>query len=189
MSEKFDLKKEKKLIEKAKKDKEAFGLLYDLYVDDVYRFVLYKVRNKHLAEDIVSETFEKAIKKMRSFRWQGFRFSSWLYTIARNLVIDNSRKSKIEVSFEEIFSFTRDEEVESLEDKTDRKIHLKKLARELDKLSKDQQEIIYLRFIKELTIKETMDITGRTIDSVKSLSKRALKNLKNQFKNEYIDEN
>jgi RNA polymerase sigma factor (sigma-70 family) len=181
--QKLELNKERELVERAKKDAEAFALLYDLYIDDVFRFVLYKVQNKHIAEDIVSETFEKAIKKIGSFQWQGYRFSTWLYTIARNIIIDNARKHKIELSLEEVFSFTKDEELETLEDGVLRKTRILKLVREIEELSEEQREIIYLRYIKELSVKETMDITGKSVDSVKSMTKRALQNLKLKLSN------
>lgn len=78
-------KTDKALIEKAKTDLNAFGKLYDLYVDDVFRFVYFKVSNKEDAEDITARTFEKALKAIKNFKWKGYSFKTWLFVIAKNI--------------------------------------------------------------------------------------------------------
>lgn len=178
MDRKERIEKEKKLVKEAKKNVSAFGELYDLYFDDIYLFIAYKIGSKHDAEDLTALTFEKAMTKIGGFEWKGYTFGSWLYTIARNTVLDEYKKKKITLSVEEVVTYTADDEVESLSEQTDRKIQTVRLMKTVGLLPEDQQEVIYFRYIKELNIKETMKITGRTIDSVKSLSKRGLKKLK-----------
>ncbi|MCW2819499.1 MAG: sigma-70 family polymerase sigma factor, partial [Marmoricola sp.] len=65
-------------------DAEAFGLLYDHYQPQVYRFLYYRLGSVHLAEDLTADTFFRALRSMSTFRWQGKDFGAWLMTIARN---------------------------------------------------------------------------------------------------------
>ena len=83
---------EKDLVERAKKDSEAFGILYDTYLNQIYAFILKRVSNVELAEDIASLTFEKALRKLDTFKWQDVSFSAWLYRIATNNVVDYYRQ-------------------------------------------------------------------------------------------------
>src|SRR4051794_3775262 len=66
---------------------EAFGALYDHYVDLVYRYIYYRVGTHALAEDLTSETFLRALRRINMFTWQGKDFGAWLVTIARNLIL------------------------------------------------------------------------------------------------------
>src|SRR5262249_58120274 len=77
------------LVERAQQgDTEAFGLIYDRYVDTVFRFIYFRVGSRPLAEDLTSDTFLRALKRISSFAWQGRDLGAWLVTIARNLVAD-----------------------------------------------------------------------------------------------------
>ena len=73
---------------------EAFGRLYDHYSDTVYRYIYYRVGCKATAEDLTSETFLRALRRIGTFTWQGRDFGAWLVTIARNLVADHFKSSR-----------------------------------------------------------------------------------------------
>src|SRR6185312_13752829 len=73
-------------------DSEAFGMLYERYVDVVYRYV--RVGSQQLAEDLTSETFLRALRRMDSFSWQGRDIAAWFITIARNLITDNAKSAR-----------------------------------------------------------------------------------------------
>ena len=89
------LEEEKSLIKKARAgNTKAFGNLYDHYLPQIYRFILLKVRRKSEAEDLAHEVFLSAWKNIGNYADQGFPFSSWLYQIAKNAVIDFYRTSK-----------------------------------------------------------------------------------------------
>jgi len=75
-------------------DAEAFGELYDRYVDTVYRYVYYRVPDRATAEDMTSETFTHALRRIDSFSWKGRDFAAWLITIARNLLADHYKSSR-----------------------------------------------------------------------------------------------
>src|SRR6266545_4181528 len=89
------------LVERARDgESDAFASLYDRYVDRVYRFVLYRVSgDTALAEDITSEVFVRALRKIKGFTWQGRDVGAWFLTIARNLVLDHfkSGRARLEV--------------------------------------------------------------------------------------------
>ena len=81
------------LVAKAKQgDQEAFGILYEEYLTPVYRFIYFHVRHKNEAEDIAQNVFVRALGAIARYEEQGTAFSTWLYTIARNLIIDYWKK-------------------------------------------------------------------------------------------------
>ena len=80
----MDLDKEKELIKKAQKDPEAFTQLYDEYYSQIFGYVLKRVADLMIAQDITSETFFKTLKKLWQFRWKNIPFSAWLYRITNN---------------------------------------------------------------------------------------------------------
>lgn len=83
------------LVERAQAgEAEAFGLLYDQYSDTVYRYIYYRVGGRATAEDLTSETFLRALRRIGTFTWQGRDFGAWLVTIARNLVADHFKSSR-----------------------------------------------------------------------------------------------
>src|SRR3712207_1023652 len=92
-------------------DPEAFGALYDRYVDVVYRYIYYRVSNPSLTEDLVSETFLRALRRVTSFTWQGRDFGAWLVTIARNLIADHfkSGRYRLEVTTGDVLDADRED--------------------------------------------------------------------------------
>jgi RNA polymerase sigma-70 factor (ECF subfamily) len=158
-------------------DAEAFGALYDHYHPAVYRFVYFRVSSKALTEDLVSETFFRALRSMASFQWQGKDFGAWLMTIARNLVIDHYKagKTRLETSTDD---FSGHEgaidgpETEVLAGLTNDILHAA-----LTKLPTEQQECLVLRFLAGSSIAETARSLGRSEGAVKQLQLRAVRNL------------
>ena len=90
MSEKIN---EKELVEKIKKNKNLFSKVYELYYRRILAYIRKRVSGTATAEDIASTVFEKAFRNIDDFKWQGISLSSWLFRIARNLVIDHYRKN------------------------------------------------------------------------------------------------
>lgn len=85
---------ERELILRAKKDVQAFGELYEKYFQTIFRFVSLRVNNQDIANEVVSETFFKAMAKIGSFRWKSIPFSAWLYRIAINEISNYFRREK-----------------------------------------------------------------------------------------------
>jgi RNA polymerase sigma-70 factor, ECF subfamily len=158
-------------------DSEAFGLLYDHYSISVYRFVYYRVGSVALAEDLVSETFFRALRSMSSFRWQGKDFGAWLMTIARNLTADHFKagRTRLEQTTEDMQTLDTTSEgpdVEVLSALTN-----ESLLRALGELPTEQRECLIMRFLQGLSIAETAEILGRSSGAVKQLQLRGVRNL------------
>lgn len=181
----MDLIEEKELVERARRDPEVFGKLYDQYYSRIFNYVLRRVANIEIAQDITSEAFFKALKNLRQFHWRNVPFSSWLYRIATNQIIDYFRGGKQEMfSLEEIpDSITPSNpliESEVLEAKEELRRHedFLLLHENISKLPIKYQEVITLRFFENKQIKEIAQILGKREGTVKSLLHRGLKKLK-----------
>ncbi len=167
---------EKNLIKRAiKGEASAFGLLYDKYQPQIYRFIYLKVGHREEAEDLTHQVFLKTWGNMERYNFQGFPFSAWLYRVARNQVVDYYRTKKVNVDLESITEL-RTETCFSQEMDTNSDIEQVRLA--IQQLSPRQQDVIILRFIEDLSLSETASILHKTETAVKLLQHRAIKKLK-----------
>ncbi|MFI6513953.1 sigma-70 family RNA polymerase sigma factor [Spirillospora sp. NPDC050679] len=158
-------------------DAEAFGVLYDDYVELVYRYVYYRVGAHPVAEDLTSETFLRALRRIGDFHWQGKDFGAWLVTIARNLVADHfkSGRYRLEVCTAELLEPDRPQEGPEravLEDMTNRT-----LLAAVRRLGSEQQECVVLRFLHGLSVAETALVMGKKTGAIKALQYRAVRAL------------
>ncbi len=168
---------EAKLIELAIRGKSsAFGSLYDYYQPKIYRFVLIRVGQREEAEDLTHQVFMSAWENIPGYKNLGFPFSSWLYRIARNQVIDRYRTQKQEFSLSEIdpdHLF----ELEVIEKNTDQRLELERVTKAIKKLRPDYQDIIIMRFVEELTLREVAASIEKSEGAVKLMQHRAIKEL------------
>lgn len=172
------LEEERKLIKKATVgESEAFGLLYDYYLPKIYRFILIKVSHREEAEDLSHQVFLQAWQNIREYDDRGHPFSSWLYRIARNTVIDYYRKNKQLISLHDSVPFQLAEETE-INNKTAVLIEFERVLTALKQLKPTDQEVIILRFIEEFSVAETATSVNKTEGAVKLIQHRALKKLK-----------
>lgn len=158
-------------------DSEAFALLYERYVDVVYRYVYYRVGSHHVAEDLTSETFVRALRRLDSFSWTGRDIAAWFITIARNIVLDHVKSSryKLEVTTGDLLD--GDEHSPSTEDDVLRHMQNESLVEAMRQLKPEQQECLALRFLQGLSLAETAEAMGRTAGAVKQLQLRAVRSL------------
>jgi RNA polymerase sigma-70 factor (ECF subfamily) len=158
-------------------DGEAFGRLYDAYVDTVYRYIYYRVSSKALAEDLTQETFLRALRRISTFTWQGRDFGAWLVTIARNLVADHFKSSRhrLEVPTGEMLD--SDESVASPEESVLAYLSNRALLDAVKQLNSQQQECVTLRFLHGLSVAETAQIMGKNDGAIKTLQYRAIRTL------------
>lgn len=169
---------EEELVKKAQSgENKAFGELYDKYIVRIYRFVFIKVTSKHDAEDLTSQIFMSAWQNIRNFEFQGFPFSSWLYKIASNTVIDfyRTRKQTESIQFvaEETFA-----EFPEFSENIDQALELQIIKRGVQKLESDQQNVLIMKFVDELSNKEIAGALGKSEGAVRVIQHRALKQLK-----------
>lgn len=162
-------------------DAEAFADLYDRYACVVYRYVYYRVGSASIAEDLTSETFLRALRRITSFTWQGKDFAAWLVTIARNLVTDHfkSGRCRLEVCTAEMLDADRVEEgpEQAVLDSITRATLLETIGR----LDTDQRRCVVLRFLRGLSVAETALIMERREGAVKALQYRAVRSLARMF--------
>ena len=158
-------------------DSEAFAQIYDLYVDQVYRYLYYRLGAHALAEDLTSETFLRALRRIGSFTWQGRDIGAWFMTIARNLVADHVKSSrfKLEVSTADMIDADRAEA--GVEEVVLAQLDNTALANALKTLKPEQQECLTLRFLQGLSVAETALVMGRSEGAIKQLQLRAVRTL------------
>lgn len=174
---------EEKLIGEAiEGESSAFGFLYDHYQPKIYRFVLLRVGRREEAEDITHQVFLHAWQRVGEYRLLGFPFSSWLYRIARNAVIDHYRTRRDHVAIEEV----EIEESKSPEHDADVALQIARVRTALLGLKEEHQDVIVMRFIEELSIKEVASILDKTEGAVKLLQHRAMKELQKRLDAERI---
>ncbi|CAM3350085.1 sigma-70 family RNA polymerase sigma factor [Stackebrandtia soli] len=162
-------------------DVEAFGRIYDRYNETVYRFIYFRVGNRQLAEDLASETFLRALRRIASFTWQGRDFGAWLVTIARNLVADHfkSGRYRLEMATAEILDIDREERSPEGDPESmvcDKLTNIT-LLRAVQELNPDQQECIILRFLQGFTVAETARAMSKNEGAIKALQYRAVRTL------------
>lgn len=172
---------EQSIVRRAiKGEASAFGLLYDHYQPRIYRFVVIKVGRREDAEDLTHQVFLSAWQNIRRYEDLGHPFSSWLYHIARNQIIDHYRTQKVHVDLQEAEAFLpADEESES---GAELKLELERVRRAIHKLKPAYQDVIIMRFIEELSVKETAEALRRSEGAVKLLQHRAMNELRKHLK-------
>ncbi len=169
---------EEKLVKKAVKgDERAFGKLYDAYISPIYRYIILRVGNKSVAEDITQEVFLSVWKNINDFQLrEGVPFSSYLYKVARNKVIDYYRTEKSSVDIAQVEFLYEDWPDYGLA--IDDSLIVQKIKEQLKFLSADEREVIILKYVNELENKEIAEIISKTEGAVRVIQHRALKKLK-----------
>ncbi|MEK7193222.1 MAG: RNA polymerase sigma factor [Patescibacteria group bacterium] len=169
---------EENIIESAVKGEAlAFGLLYDYYQPRIYRFVLIKVSQREEAEDLTHQVFLSAWQNIATYRHRGYPFSSWLYRIARNQIIDFYRTGKKESRLDDIDPDYFITEARAEFD-LDTKLQLGRVQQAIQKLKPEHQDVIIMRFIEEMSSKEVAAAIEKTEGAVKLIQHRALKQLR-----------
>jgi RNA polymerase sigma-70 factor (ECF subfamily) len=159
-------------------DKKAFGALYEIYLDPIYRFIFYRVSNEQEAEDMAEEVFIRAWNSLPNLKdgaeIQNFR--SWLYRVARNLIVDRYRKKNLEVEMEDQTFLTDQTPQPDAAVLMEEESSLLRDA--IRKLEEPFREVLVHRFVNELSHAETAGLMGLRENHIRVLQYRALKKLR-----------
>jgi RNA polymerase sigma-70 factor, ECF subfamily len=162
-------------------DLEAFGSLYEQYVERIYNYIYYRTGNQYDAEDLTARVFMRAMRHIGNYHDRGLPFTAWLYRIAHNLVAnwhrDNSRRKEIpldEASFNVHQGEHPENELLRLEER-------ERLVRAIRVLPADRQQLLILKFVEHLSNAEIGQVMGKTEGAVKSLYHRTLLAIRDEF--------
>jgi RNA polymerase sigma-70 factor (ECF subfamily) len=171
-----------RLVEQAQAgDAQAFARIYDRYFDTVYRYISYRTGSRTIAEDLTSEVWLRALRRIGSVSWQGRDLGAWLVTIARNLIADHykSGRQRLEVTTADML----DNDGEAVGPESDpaaavlTRLDNATLLDAVRRLNPEQQECITLRFLQGLSVTETAQIMGKNDGAIKALQYRAVRTL------------
>ena len=166
----------KLLVRAAEGDRHAFGEFYALHLNEIYRYILFRVYDHDEAEDLTAKVFLEAWESLASREPNVNNIRAWIYRIARNKVIDYLRTRKRLEPIED----NPDKKLQStwLESEMDQLFISQKLAEGVRQLSPDYQEIIILRFINRMSHAEVAEIMNITASHVRVLQYRALRQMR-----------
>jgi len=167
-----------RLVERASSgDIEAFGNLYTIYVERIYRYVFYQVKDKMTAEDITEEVFIKAWRAIDSCKGRGETFSSWLYRIAHNRTIDALRSRQKRLARET--EVTAD--VSYSKQEAEVRLKRQELLEAVARLPQNQKQVIILKFIEGLDNQEIGQVMNKNQGAIRVLQMRALAALRQRL--------
>ncbi|RBY91533.1 RNA polymerase subunit sigma-70 [Blastococcus sp. TBT05-19] len=158
-------------------DAEAFGRLYDHYVTLVHRYAYHRVGDRATAEDVTSETFVRALRRIDSLSFQGRDVGAWLVTIARNIIRDQVKSSRFRLEVSTADMRDADRVTDGPEDAVLQYLTNQQLLACVQQLGSEQQECIVLRFLHGLSVSETAEIMGKKDGAIKALQHRAVRRL------------
>lgn len=173
----MDKEKEQELIDLCRGgNTEAFGLLYDAYVREMYLFIYYKTNHRETAEDLVSQVFVKAWSGLSGYRGDGFR--AWLYSISRNLVIDHYRRTRFTDDVADYWDLPSPSDQAG---DLDQKIDQERIRAVLSVLTAEERDILIMRFWNDMEFREIAKVLGKSEGAVKMKTYRTLSSLRDQF--------
>ena len=167
---------------------EAFGLLYEKYVERIFNYVYYRTGNVHDAEDLTARVFYRALNHIRTYADRGVPFSAWLYRIAHNLVAnwhrDRSRHQEIPLSDAPTIHYKGEPPEVALMQTQERDT----LLRLIRHLPSERQHLLILKFVEHMSNTEIGETMGRSEGAVKSLYHRTLLALRDELEDSDLDE-
>lgn len=163
-------------VEKAKSNPEAFRLLYNKYYEPILRFVYQRCADKETAYDITAHVFLKAMQNLKQYSYKGLPFSSWLYRIARNEVIDFFRQSKnmrvVSIDYTGLSNILHEADYAEKEE------HIQIILKELKTLTDDEMQIIEMKYFEKRQFKEIAEILEISETNAKVKAHRIIEKLR-----------
>jgi RNA polymerase sigma-70 factor (ECF subfamily) len=178
----LDNKSESELISLASSgNSEAFGVLYEKYIEQIYNYIYYRTSNGKDAEDICSRVFIRALKHIERYEDRGYPFSAWLYRIAHNLVVNWYRDSERSDEISLVEQFPPPTIAGSIEEDIEKKDEHDYLMSIINGLPTDRKELLILKHVEGLTNYEIGQIMDRTEGAIKALYHRTLESLRDDY--------
>lgn len=156
-------------------DRNSFGSLYDHFVKKIYNYIYFRTYRRDLTEDIVSQTFLKALEKLGTFKPEKGVFSAWLYRIAHNSLMDHYRQKKGTVNIDDVWDIPGERNVEM---DAENRLGWEKLKPLLEKLPARDRDIILMRVWDEMSYREIGEVLGSSEASCKMAYSRAVQALR-----------
>ncbi len=182
-----EFKEEQVLLRASEGDRDAFGELYEHYIERIFNYVYYRTGNLHDAEDLTARVFQRAMNHIRNYTDRGVPFSAWLYRIAHNLVAnwhrDRSRRQEIPLNELPVVPSKEDRPETTLV----RSQEQDALLRLIRQLPPERQHLLILKFVENLSNAEIGQIMGRSEGAVKSLYHRTLLSLRDELGGQSIN--
>ncbi|HOE35385.1 MAG: sigma-70 family RNA polymerase sigma factor [Chloroflexi bacterium] len=180
------LRAEADLVEKAKTDPEAFGELYEKYIERIYNYVYFRVGSVHDAEDLTARVFLKALNSLNRYRFVGLPFSAWLYRIAHNLIANHHRDQsrRREIPIEDMAVVNVSSRAPSLDASVGRAQETEALWKMINDLSPQKRELILLKFVEKLSNSEIAAVLKKSESAIKSLYHRTLLEMRERMDGE-----
>jgi RNA polymerase sigma-70 factor (ECF subfamily) len=170
---------ERLVVEAAQADLSKFEVLYELHFDRVYFFIISRVHDRTIAEDLASEVFHKALANLPNYQWRGTPFSAWLFRIASNEIVDYFKRSDREQQPDELEHALAQPDLSSTDlDFIERRVHFFRLVEQLPEI---QRRVVCERFVDERSIREIARRLSKTEAAIKQLQFRALRTLRAQI--------
>ena len=167
------------LVDRAKSgDRVAFGALYDLYAERIYRYILVRVRNPEDAEDITGEVFLNVWSALPRFQWQDVPFLAWVFRISSNQIISHQRRAAARPSRTPIDNLDFVDPQHGPAWLVEQKVTLEEVGVAIKKLPEAQRRVIELRFAGGLSVRETAQALNKSENNVKVLQFKAIERLR-----------
>jgi RNA polymerase sigma-70 factor (ECF subfamily) len=158
---------------------EAFGELYQRYLDLIYRYIRVRVAEDRVAEDLTEAVFLRSFEALGRYKERGRPFSAFLYQVARNLLVDHYRQKKEEVSIEDANQMATS--APAVDEQVIQSERIREIGHALASLPSDYQEVIRLRVILALSTADVAAWMGRSEGAIRVLLHRALAALRRRL--------
>ena len=167
-------------------DLDAFGRLYELRVNKVYRYSLTRLRNTQDAEDITGEIFAKVLENISSYQQTNSPFDAWLMKVARNSLVSFVRKRGREfpIIYGELGGEDPDD-LSTMEDNAEKKLMGNDAVDALKRIPQSQKEVIFHRFFLKLSVEQTAKRLGKNVNNVKVLQSKGLDRIATLLRPQY----
>jgi RNA polymerase sigma-70 factor, ECF subfamily len=181
---KSPLQDEELLVQRAQlQDSEALTRIYEAYFDKIYRYLVVRVRNEVEAEDLTQQVFMKVLQSISSYKSKGVPFSSWIYRIAHNQMVDFMRQQN-KKSTVDIEGLQLQDNADDPQQVMEQQVDVEEVKKATQKLTVAQQEVLSLRFTAEMSIAQCAEIMGKSEGAIKALQHSAVLALRKALVNE-----